>query len=205
MPVKNISSIAELEELYGQAHPLSLAKETNFLTNAYQEWLSKSRFFALATTGVDGLDCTPRGDQAEQAFKVVDRKTIIIPDRRGNNRLDSLKNIILNPNIALMFLIPGINEALRINGRATLTTDPDLISQFDMNGKMPKSIIHVDIEAVYFQCARALIRSELWNSDKQFVKNDVPSAGQMMQSVKSDFDGDEYERILPERQQDTLY
>lgn len=156
MPENVISTLEQLSSIYEEAHPLSIQKETKFLTDEYIKWLEKSRFFAFATSGKDGLDCSPRGDAKDQTFKLLDNKTLIFPDRRGNNRLDSLKNIIANPQIAMMFLIPGVNEALRINGKAQLTTDPDLLSLFDMDGKLPKVVIHVSVEAVYFQCARHL-------------------------------------------------
>ena len=205
MPTNIISSLEELTAFYEATNPLSIEKETSFLTTEYQAWLSQSRFFALATQGVDGLDCSPRGDKTGQAFKILDDKTLIIPDRRGNNRLDSLKNIIKDPKVALMFLIPGINEALRINGTAVITTDQDLIDNFVVNGQAPKSVIYVKIEAVYFQCARAIIRSDLWKTDNQQDLAQVPTAGKMMKSAKASFDAEAYDKSLPERQNTTLY
>nr|WP_206378274.1 pyridoxamine 5'-phosphate oxidase family protein [Sneathiella limimaris] len=205
MPENLITDIDALQKLYGDINPLSLEKETIYLTDDYRAWIEKSRFFALATGGVDGLDCSPRGDQEGQVLKILDDRTLLIPDRKGNNRLDSLKNIIKDPQVGLLFLIPGINEALRINGRAVITTDQNLIDLFELKGSLPRSVIHIEIEAVYFQCARALIRSDLWNPDAQFEKSQVPTAGKMMKAAKSDFDGDAYDSTLPERQRSTLY
>ncbi|MEH6547848.1 MAG: pyridoxamine 5'-phosphate oxidase family protein, partial [Sneathiella sp.] len=126
----DITSIEDLEALYGFANPNSQAKETSFLTSAYRNWIEKAPFFALASVGEGGLDCSPRGDAAGQLFRIVDDKTLIIPDRRGNNRLDTLRNIIGDPRVALLFLIPGINETLRINGKARVSTDAKLLDQF---------------------------------------------------------------------------
>ncbi|MBE7637108.1 pyridoxamine 5'-phosphate oxidase family protein [Sneathiella sp. P13V-1] len=200
-----ISSIEQLEAVYDEVNPISLAKETDYLTPAYQSWLEKSAFFALATSGPEGLDCSPRGDQEGTLFKIVDNRTLLIPDRRGNNRIDSLRNMLRDPRIATMFLIPGISECLRINGTATLSTDPELTGQFDVDGKIPRVVIILKIEAVYFQCARAIIRSGLWKPENIKSKDEVPTAGAMTKSAKEDFDAAEYDAALPQRQKDTLY
>jgi len=201
----HITSVEDLEALYGTANPISIAKEASFLTAAYREWLESAPFFALASVGEGGLDCSPRGDAAGQLFQIVDERTLIIPDRRGNNRLDTLKNIIGDPRVALLFLMPGINETLRINGKARLTTDANLLDQFVVAGKKPLTVIIIDIEAVYFQCARALVRSDLWNGNAQITRTDVPTAGQMTKSALSDFDAEAYDAELVERQKRTLY
>ncbi len=200
-----ITSIDQLEALYGKPNPNALAKESDHLTDAYQAWLEKSAFFAFASTGVDGLDCSPRGDHRGQAFIVLDNKTLAIPDRRGNNRLDTLRNIVRDSNVALLFLIPGITEALRINGQATLHTDPELLARFDQQRKAPMSVIKVTIDVVYFQCARAIMRSGLWDQATHLAKGEVPSAGQMTKSVIRDFDAEKYDAELYSRQKDSLY
>ncbi|MEH6527969.1 MAG: pyridoxamine 5'-phosphate oxidase family protein [Sneathiella sp.] len=192
----DITSIEDLEALYGSANPNSHAKETSFLTIAYRNWIEKAPFFSLASVGEEGLDCSPRGDAAGQLFQIVDDKTLIIPDRRGNNRLDTLRNIIGDPRVALLFLIPGINETLRINGKARLSTDTKLLDQFAVGGKKPLTVIIVQIEAVYFQCARALTRSNLWEGKSQINRTEVPSAGQMTKSVLSEFDAATYDAEL---------
>jgi len=201
----SISTIEQLEALYGQPSSTALNKESAQLTDAYQAWLDKAAFFAFASTGKNGLDCSPRGDQRGKAFRVLDNKTIAIPDRRGNNRLDTLRNIVTDPHVAMLFLIPGITEALRINGRADITTDPNLLAQFDMNGHPPTSVVKVTIDAVYFQCARAVMRSSLWDATQQLNAGDVPSAGEMAKSVDPDFDAEAYDCTLRERQKKTLY
>jgi len=200
-----ITSLEQLQDIYGEANPWSLRKESQKLTTAYREWLDKSPFFALATQGEGGLDCSPRGDAVGSLFEVQDDQTLLIPDRRGNNRLDSLRNIIENPNVATMFIIPGINECLRINGKAHLTKDPDICVRFDMKGKLPKVVVVLKIETVYFQCARAIIRSGIWQEANKLASGDVPTAGQMVKSAAAEFDAESYDAELPQRQSETLY
>ena len=200
-----ITTIEQLEALYGKPSPMALAKESDHLTSAYQTWLEKAAFFAFASGGATGLDCSPRGDACGGAFKVLDNKTLAIPDRRGNNRLDTLRNIVTNPTVAILFLIPGITEALRINGHAKISTDPALLAQFDMQGKAPTSVIKVNIDAVYYQCARAIMRSKLWDVESQLTSGDVPTAGEMTKSVTPDFDAEEYDAKLTQRQEGSLY
>jgi len=193
-----ITTIEQLEALYGAPSSMAIAKESDRLTSAYQAWLEKAAFFAFASGSANGLDCSPRGDVRGSAFKVLDNKTLAIPDRRGNNRLDTLRNIVIDSNVAILFLIPGITEALRINGRAEITTDPALLTQFSIKGMPPTSVITVIIDAVYFQCARAIMRSKLWDVNSQLTRGDVPSAGEMVKSVVPDFDAAEYnEKLLP--------
>jgi len=200
-----IETIEDLENLYGPAVPNAIKKETSFLTPDYRKWLEKSPFFAIASIGPDGLDCSPRGDPAGALITVLNDKQLLIPDRRGNNRLDTLKNIVFDPRISLLFMIPGINETLRIKGRAAISTNPGLIRLFDIDGKTPKSVISVDIDAVYFQCARALKRAGLWESENLTSNQDVPTAGQMAQSAIPGFDGQAYDEELQARQKKTLY
>ena len=200
-----ITSISALEALYGPVNPNSLAKETKSLTPEYRQWLEKAPFFALTSVGAGGLDCSPRGDAEGQLFRILDDKTLAIPDRRGNNRLDTLRNIIVDPRVALLFLIPGIEETLRINGRVTLTTETAVINSFTVGGKAPLSVLVVTIEAVYFQCARALKRTKLWDPDALIARNAVPTAGEMTRGAKPGFDADTYDAELPARQQSSLY
>ncbi len=200
-----IESLEQLTALYGEPKPTSLAKEVPELNAVYKQWLSQTCFFALASSGSSGLDCTPRGDAQGQAFKVLNDKTLLIPDRRGNNRLDTLRNIIEDPRVGLLFLIPGITEALRINGKAVISTAEEHVSEFDFNGKLPVSCIVVSIEAVYFQCARAILRSGLWLESAKKTKDTVPTAGQMVQGVQPDFDGKNYDETLVSRLKNELY
>ena len=156
-----IADVATLERLYGRPAGASVEKEVSYIHPHYQRMIELSPFVVLATCGPGGLDTSPRGDPAG-FVTVEDEKTLLIPDRRGNNRADSLRNIIADPRVALLFLIPGIGETLRVNGRAAITTDPKLLGRFAMDGKLPRSMIVVDVETVFFQCSRALWRSKLW-------------------------------------------
>ncbi|NNE24751.1 MAG: pyridoxamine 5'-phosphate oxidase family protein [Rhizobiales bacterium] len=200
-----ITTLRDLTALYKATNPISLSKETAALTPAYRRWIERAPFFAIATSGPGGLDCSPRGDAVGQAFRMLDEATIAIPDRRGNNRLDTLKNIIHDPKVALLFLTPGIHETVRINGTATITTDPELVNSFAVDGKLPATVIVVGIEAVYFQCARALKRARLWERDMQIDRDQVPSAGEMTKSALPDFDAEDYDADLQGRQAKSLY
>jgi uncharacterized protein len=199
-----ITSIAALEALYGEASPVSLRKEVPQLTPAYRRMVEAAPFCTVATTGPGGLDCSPRGD-GTGFIHVLDDRTVAMPDRRGNNRLDTLRNLAGDPRIALLLMIPGINETLRINGRAVISTDPALIARFAVGATLPKTVIVTAIDSVYFQCARALIRSGLWSQAAQVDRGTLPTAGQMTQSADAAFDAASYDAALPERQRTTLY
>lgn len=199
-----ITTLAQLEALYGKPGEASLRKVTKKMTPSYREMIEASPFFALATIGEGGLDCTPRGDD-HQAVHIIDETTIAIADRRGNNRLDTLRNIIEDPRCALLFLIPGVNECIRINGYATITTDPELIQTLTKEGKAPATVTLVSIDELYFQCARAIIRSGIWNPENLKDRATLPSAGQMTKSAFETFDSDTYDKELSDRQKQTLY
>lgn len=203
--MSDVTTLEQLAALYGAVNPISLAKEVTHLTPAYRRWIERAPFLAVATTGPGGLDCSPRGDPAGQLMRVIDDKTIAVPDRRGNNRLDTLKNIVADPRVALLFLLPGINETLRINGRARLTTDEVLRASFAVEGKLPVTVIVVTIETVYFQCARALMRSALWDPATQVKRGDVPTAGEMTKAADRAFDAETYDAALLPRQKASLY
>lgn len=200
-----VTDISALETLYGPPGAPALAKVADHLTETYRAWLSASSFFALATSGPDGLDVSPRGD-AGVAVTILDDRTLLLPDHRGNNRIDSLRNIVADPRVALMFLIPGVNEALRINGRAFITLDGELCTRLAVQGQAPRSVVWIDIDQVYFQCARALIRSDLWARAALGRPDGIPTAGQMTaESSQGREGGPEYDAALPERQRRTLY
>ena len=159
----------------------------------------------LASCGADGLDCSPRGDPPG-FVRVQDERTLLIPDRQGNNRIDSLRNIVRDPRCALLFLVPGVGETLRINGRAAISTDPALLDTFVVEGKAPRSVVLVTVQSVYFQCAKALIRSKLWDPARHVERSRLPSAGDMLAAIgKGAFDGAAYDKALPERLRETLY
>jgi len=200
-----VSDIAVLEALYGPPGAPALAKVSDRLTVSYRAWLSASPFFALGTVGAGGLDVSPRGD-AGRAVTIRDDRTLLIPDRRGNNRIDSLRNIIADPRVACLFMIPGINECLRINGRAAISTDADLCQRLAMEGQLPRSVLWVEIDEVYFQCARALIRSDLWAKGALGRPDGIPTAGQMTAEASQGAEGGPaYDAALPERQRRTLW
>ena len=201
-----ISTVAELEALYPEpVYPPAKIKETDRITKAYRALIEASPFFALATSGPNGLDCSPRGDP-KGFVRVVDDKTVIVPDRRGNNRIDSLRNLIVDPRVALLFLIPGVSETLRIVGRATISTDPALCASFAMQGKPPRSVLVVAVEQVFFQCAKAIVRSKLWDPSIQVARASLPSTGTILAEISDGkVGGEEHDRLAPERLKATIY
>ncbi len=200
-----ITTVEELEALYGLPAEASTVKEVDRLTPHYRAYLAASPFAVLATSGPEGLDCSPRGD-VPGFVRVADDRTLLLPDRRGNNRVDSLRNIVRDPRVALLFLIPGAGNSLRVNGRAHLTTDPDLLASFAVDDKAPRCVLVVTVAAVYFQCARAILRSGLWNPAKRVDPASLPSAGQILAALSANrVGGDEYDRAWPGRAAQTLW
>jgi PPOX class probable FMN-dependent enzyme len=180
-------------------------KEIDHISDHYRTFIQKAPFMVLATSGPGGLDCSPRGDPAG-FVRVLDRKRVLIPDRRGNNRLDSLRNLIEDPRVSLLFLIPGVNETLRINGRARILVDEELAASFAVNERTPKVLIEVTADRVYFQCAKALVRSRLWAAETQVPRSSVPSTGQILQEITGgQVDAVEHDKAYPERVKQTIY
>jgi PPOX class probable FMN-dependent enzyme len=199
-----ITSVDELTAIYGGVSEASTAKVTRSLTPAYRRMIDMSPFVALATVGPEGLDCSPRGDRGT-VVRVEDDWTLALPDWRGNNRVDSLMNIVRDPRVALMFLIPGSNSVMRINGRAVVSVAPDLLQSFQMDGRHPRSVIVITIDEAYFQCARAVMRAELWDVEKQIAADSLPTPGEMLKAAKEDFDRETYDREWPERAAKTMW
>lgn len=200
-----VHSVEQLAALYGQPSEAALIKESAVLTSAYRALLEASPFVVLATSGPGGLDASPRGDPAP-VLVVQDERTLLLPDRRGNHRLDSLRNIVADPRVALLCLVPGTSETLRINGRAVVSADPALCQRLAMAGKPPATVVVISIDVVYMQCARALARSQLWNPATWPARDSLPSAGQMLSGASQGrFDGAAYDAALPLRQGDSLY
>lgn len=199
-----IDSVERLEEIYGEALGRSLTKEIGYISDHYRAFIEASPFMILSTAGPEGLDSSPRGDPAGFC-RVVDRNTVLIPDRRGNNRIDSLRNIVRDPRCSLLFLVPTVGETLRINGRAEIRVDPDLLASFEMQGKLPRSVIQVTAERVYFQCTKALVRSKLWDADGWPKERPTPTAGQILKGLESDFDGAAYDAGYREHMKKTIY
>ena len=200
-----ITSEAELEALYDAPVATSILKEVDHITDDYRKLIEASPFAILATSGPEGLDCSPRGDPSG-FVRVADPKTLMIPDRRGNNRIDSLRNIVRDPRVALLFLIPGIGTTMRVNGRARLASNPELCASFAMEGKNPKCVIVVTVERAYTQCQKAIVRSKLWDPAMHIPKSALPTVGEMMERLSNgDFDGKAYDEEYPERMKRTIY
>lgn len=200
-----IETPAELEALLGPVGEAALRKESPTLHPHYQAMIRASPFAVLATSGPGGLDASPRGDPAG-FVQVHDERTLLMPERRGNNRADSLHNIVADPRVALLFLIPGVGETLRVNGRATLSVDPALLARFAMQGQLPKCVLVIEVETVFFQCARAIARSNLWQPVPPGAPRPVPTPGTMLEALSAAaIDGAAYDRELPERQRKTMY
>lgn len=200
-----IDDIAVLEKLYGPPVAPSIAKEVDYIHPIYRRFIELAPFVVLATAGHAGLDASPRGDKPGVVV-VEDDKTLLIPDRPGNNRFDSLRNILEDPRVALFFLVPGIGETMRVNGRATISVDPDLLARFAVNEKKPRAVIVVRVETAFFQCSKAVVRADLWNPDKRLDRSALPSTGTILAEVsKGRIDADEYDRALPERVRSMLY
>ena len=198
-----IETLAQLESLYGAVGEASSRKEVGFVHPLYREMIEASPFAVLATAGPGGLDASPRGDPPG-FVTMQDEHTLLLPDRRGNNRIDSLRNILSDPRIALLFLIPGSGETLRVNGTASISTEPGLLKRFEMNGNLPRCVVVIKVETVFFQCARAIHRSRLWQSDRP--ERAIPSVGTILEALTdAAIDGRKYDQELPERQRSTLY
>ncbi|KGD71149.1 pyridoxamine 5'-phosphate oxidase family protein [Pantoea vagans] len=198
-----VTELTELERLYGTVARPSVAKVTDHIHPAYRPFIAASPFVALATSGPEGLDVSPRGDPVG-FIEVEDDKTLLLPDRRGNNRIDSLRNILQDNRVALLFLIPGIGETLRVNGTAAISTDTALLKRFAVNNQLPKTVLRIHVESVFFQCSRAIIRSGLWNAETQIARQSLPSTGSILKQI-AEIDGDAYDKALPERLKNSLY
>lgn len=200
-----IETVEQLEAIYGDVGDASTVKVADHVTPLYRIFIEKAPFAALATIGPEGIDCSPRGD-LPGFVRIHDPKTLMLPDRRGNNRVDSLRNIVRDPRVSLMFLIPGSGNAVRANGRARLSIDPQLLDSFKVEGKAPRSVMVMQVDEIYFQCARAIVRSDLWNPDKRVDPKTLPTPGQILAEMSENkVGGAEYDRIWPERAAATMW
>ena len=198
-----ISTLDDLHSHYGHPAEAATLKVTPHLTPAYRAWLDRSRFCVLTTVGPEGTDGSPRGDEGP-VVTVLDPQTLALPDWHGNNRIDSLRNILRDGRVSLMFLIPGANNALRVDGTARLTAGADLRSRFQRDGKQPRTVIVIRIAEVYSQCARALIRSALWTSGDQ--SQGLPTVGDMLREIsEGGIDGKAYDADWPGRAALTMW
>ena len=196
-----IETLEELEAIYGAPSPRSLTKVVTRLTPAYGEWIGASRFAILSTVGPEGTDATPRGDDGP-VVQVADDRTLFLPDWSGNNRLDNLRNIVRDPRVSLMFLVPGSNNVVRVNGRASVSADPELTGRFEQKGRHPKTVMIVTLHEAYFQCAKAVMRADLWSRDDA---GGLPTAGDFLQEAEPDFDGADYDLTYPDHAKDRLW
>ncbi|WP_279358926.1 pyridoxamine 5'-phosphate oxidase family protein [Methylobacterium indicum] len=203
-----LETVADLERVYGDLGAVgeaSTVKVADHITPHYRTFIAAAPFVSLATVGPEGLDCSPRGDRPG-FVRVADPTTLLLPDRRGNNRIDSLRNVVRDPRVGLMFLIPGVGNALRVNGRAVIDDDPDLCASFAIDGRAPRTVMVIRVGEVYFQCARALIRSGLWRADAQVDPKSLPSPGAILAGLSEGrVGGTAYDEAWAERARQTLW
>ena len=200
-----IDSIEALEAIYGQPHERAVRKQIDFLNEDYQAMVRLSPLLVVSSVGVDGLDNSPRGD-TPGFVRIIDERTLALPDRPGNNRIDTLRNVLHDPRVSLLFIIPGIGETLRVNGTATISADPELLESFAVNGKPARTVLLVNVEAAFFHCAKAFVRSDAWNPESHVPRSALPSAGAFHKRLNDgQFDAETYDREAPARVQNSLY
>jgi PPOX class probable FMN-dependent enzyme len=204
--VDTIENPRQLRELYGMPSERAVKKQIDRLDHHCRAFIARAPFLVIASSDPSGrCDASPKGD-APGFVAVVDERSLLIPDRLGNNRTDTLGNLLARPGVGLIFFVPGINETLRVNGRASVTTDPALLTPLAVNGKMPRSGILVAVEEVYFHCGKALIRSDLWNPDKHVRRSDFPSMGRILaEQIGGGLSVEESERMTAEGYRTRLY
>ncbi len=201
--MKFIESVAGLEVLYDAPGGASISKVANVMTPGYRAWIDRAKFCILSTVGPEGTDATPRGDDGPVVLE-IDPQTLAMPDWRGNNRIDSLRNIVRDGRVSLMFMVPGSNNVVRVNGTARITTDADMLQRFEKKGILPRCAILVRIDEIYLQCARALLRSGLWRDGDQ--AKGLPSPGQIVAAMTEGAEGGpEYDRAWPARAAKTMW
>ncbi|PID36458.1 MAG: pyridoxamine 5'-phosphate oxidase [Rhodobacterales bacterium] len=201
MSYRKIEDIAALEALYGAPGEPARIKVTDRLTPAYRAWIERARFCVVSTVGPEGTDGSPRGDSGP-VVRIEDDRTLLLPDWHGNNRIDTLRNVVRDGRISLMFMVPGSHNVMRVNGSAYITDAPEALTLFEVDGKHPRTVMSIDIREVYSQCARAVMRAGLWNgSDAE----GLPSVGDMLREVRQDFDGAAYDRNWHARAKDTMW
>jgi PPOX class probable FMN-dependent enzyme len=198
-----IASVEELERHYGTPRGAAILKVTPRLTPAYRAWIARSRLCILSTVGPEGTDASPRGDEGPVVAE-LDPATLALPDWRGNDRIDSLRNIVRDPRISVMFLVPGANNVVRVNGAARVTTDAALCARFARDGRHPRSVIVIAIAEIYSQCARALMRASTWDGVPR--AEGLPTVGEMLRdATDGQFDGESYDASWAARARDTMW
>jgi PPOX class probable FMN-dependent enzyme len=200
-----VKSVEQLEQIYGQPIPTSIVKEIDHINDVYRKLIEVAPFVVIATSGPDGLDCSPKGDMPG-FVRIVDDKTLMIPDRPGNNRIDGFRNLMSDPRIALLFLIPGCGETLRVNGRAEVSVDPALRESFAVNGKPARAVLIVHVETAFFHCAKAIVRSRLWDPKAQIARKSLPSTGTILAELSGGkLGGEQYDKEAPAKIRSMLY
>ena len=200
-----IENPQQLRELYGEPMERAVKKQLTCLDRHCRNFIALSPFLVIASADPSGrCDASPKGD-APGFVRVIDDTRLLIPDRLGNNRIDTLGNLLQHPGVGLIFFVPGVNETLRINGRATVTTDPELLQPMEVNGKAPRSGILIEAEEIYFHCGKALIRSDLWNPEKHVARGSWPALGRIIAEQIGGMDPDEAERQTAESYRTRLY
>ena len=202
-----IETKEELREFYGPANERSVKKQMAKLDEHAKNFIALSPFMVISSATAEGADASPKGDPPG-FVKVIDDNTLIIPDRPGNNRVDTMSNIVENNHVGLLFLVPGMCETLRVNGRARITTDPEILEPHSVRGRLPRSAMIIDVDDVYLHCAKALIRADLWNAEKHIERTSFPSMGQMLaDQIDEDGynDGEEMNKGIQERYKTGLY
>lgn len=200
--MSKVTDIAQLEAIYGIPAKASLIKVTNHVTPLSAKWIVASRLCVIATIGPDGTDASPRGDDGP-VVRIADPKSLLIPDWRGNNRMDTLRNIVADGRMSLLFLVQGVNVCLRVNGTAQVRLDADLINQFEDKGQAPRSVVVVQVAEVYSQCARALMRARTWNGENHGAG--LPTVGDFLNEVETGFDGATYDAAWGARAATTMW
>jgi uncharacterized protein len=202
----SVRTLDELAALYGEPGETSLVKEQPWITPEYRRLIAASPFMVLATAGPEGLDCSPRGDRPGELVRIPNKRTLHLPDRRGNNRIDSLRNIIRDPRVAALFLIPGSGTTLRVNGRADISVAPDLLASFAVDGRPPRSVVVITVGTIYFQCARAVVRSGLWDPARWIDQTTLPTPGEILAATSDNtIDGAAYDAAWPGRAATSLW
>ena len=207
--MQKIDSIEMLEAIYkAPVGERSIWKEIDHINALYRQFIEASPFLILATHGASGVDCSPRGDPPG-FVRVVAPDCIQIPDRRGNNRLDSMRNIIQHPEVGIIFLIPNVGETIRISGQAEILVDTQLCNSFMVKDKPASSVLSIKVKKVYYQCQKALARSRLWDARSYIERSELPSAGQMAKFFSAqhgaEFDAETYDENYAEHMQRTIY
>lgn len=197
-----ITDTTTLETLYPSVSPRSLTKVAQSVTPLYRKWIEASRFVILSTVGPEGTDASPRGDDGP-VVRIADARTLLLPDWMGNNRLDSLRNIVRDDRVSLMFMVPGSTNVVRVNGTAIVTADADLRASFERTGRQPATVTVVTTQELYFQCAKAIMRSRLWTSGVE--SKELPTAGQFLREAEEGFDAETYDASYAENAKDRMW